>query len=172
MYYITATEYVGPNQDQANYIDADTIEISTEPARTNMSNEIEIDGWCGTTNDFAVYAHGEYNTLDEARDAIKDIFGDVRDHYVGFDYFESDDENVIEVYKPGQYQPMTDNETGDWLYESIHTDINADTSDEQMDKLVTIYESEANSEGYTLGNIEKLMEQYRLELKWEVEAEA
>lgn len=79
MYYLIENKYVGPNQRQDQYIDLDTIEISTSPAITNSSHEERIEGWCGTTNDWAVYAHGEYGTIEEARAAITDKFGDVRD---------------------------------------------------------------------------------------------
>jgi hypothetical protein len=34
-----------------------------------MSREIRTSGWLGTTNDWAKYAHGEFNTIEEAREA-------------------------------------------------------------------------------------------------------
>ena len=33
-------------------------DIHTSPAHTNMSHQPRLRGWCGTTNDVAVYAHG------------------------------------------------------------------------------------------------------------------
>jgi hypothetical protein len=68
---------------------------------------------CGTTNDWAVYAHGEYATIEEARAAITEKFGEVRDSDANGDSFESDDEDVVEAYKPGKYAPMSSQATAD-----------------------------------------------------------
>ena len=86
MYYVIETNYAGPNHDQ--HADADIIEISTAPAITNSSHEVRIEGWCGTTNDWAVYAHGEYASAEEARAAIAEKFGDVRDSDPNGERFE------------------------------------------------------------------------------------
>lgn len=37
---------------------ATSYHVSTEPPRTNMSREVSVHGWCGTTNDVAVYGEG------------------------------------------------------------------------------------------------------------------
>lgn len=130
MFYIIKHEYVGPNPDQNN--DADRIEISTSPAITNSSHEVRTEGWCGTTNNWAVYAHGEYDTIEETRAAIAEMFGDVRDRDENGYRFEPDDEDVVEIYKLGKFIPMTAEETGDWACEGIRTDIEADTTDERI----------------------------------------
>lgn len=172
MYYIIETNYVGPNQNQGKYVDVDTIEISTAPAITNGSHEERIDGWCGTTNDWAVYAHGEYATIEEARAAITEKFGEVRDSDANGD-FESDNENVVETYKPGEYAPMSSQATADWAYEDIQSDIEADTTDERIAELVAEYEAEANRNGYTLdSDLENFMQKRRQELRDKLENEA
>ncbi|EIZ8584089.1 hypothetical protein MQY53_001615 [Salmonella enterica subsp. enterica] len=171
MYYIIETKYVGPNQDQN--VDVDTIEISTSPAITNSSNEERTEGWCGTTNDWAVYAHGEYATIEEARAAITEHFGEVRDSDANGDSFKSDDEDVVETYKPGKYAPMSSQATADWAYEGIQSDIEAETTDKHIAELVAEYEAEANSNGYTLDSVLKnLMQERRQELRDELEDEA
>jgi len=169
MYYIMETKYVGPNQTQDQYIDVDKIEISTSPAITNMSHEERIEGWCGTTNDWAVYAHGEYATIEEARAAITEKFGEVRDSDASGDSFESDDEDVVETYKPGK-TPMSSQATADWAYEGIQSDIEAETTDERIAELVAEYEAEANSNGYTLDSdlLEDFMRERRQELRDEL----
>lgn len=173
MYYVIETKYVGPNQTQDNYVDADKIEISTTPAITNSSREERTEGWCGTTNDWAVYAHGEYATIEEARAAIATKFGEVRDSDPNGDSFESDDEDVIETYKPGKYTPMSSQATADWAYDGIQSDIEADTTDERIAELVAEYEAEANSNGYTLdSDLESLMQERRQELRDELEDDA
>lgn len=171
MYYIIETKYVGPNQTQDQYVDVDKIEISTTPAIGNSSHEVRTEGWCGTTNDWAVYAHGEYATIDEARDAITEQFGEVRDCDANGYFFKSDDENVVETYKPGKYDPMSSQATADWAYEGIQSDIEADTTDERIAELVAEYEAWANGNGYTLdSDLEGFMRERRQELRDELGA--
>lgn len=82
---------------ETNFVDTqkgDRVEIRTTPARTNFSHEERIIGFCGATNNRAVYAHGEFATLEAARAAIASLF-DVRDDD---DEDENDDEEAIETY--------------------------------------------------------------------------
>jgi hypothetical protein len=173
MYYVIETNYVGPNQTQDQYVDVDKIEISTSPAITNSSHEERNEGWCGTINDWAVYAHGEYAAIEQARAAITEKFGEVRDSDANGDSFESYDEDVVETYKLGKYAPMSSQSTADWAYEGIQSDIEADTSDERIAELVAEYEAEANSNGDTLdSDLEDFMQERRQELRDELEDEA
>lgn len=173
MYYVIETNYVGPNRTQEEYVDVDTIDISTSPAMTNLSHVERNEGWCGTTNGWSVYAHGEYATIDAARAAIAEEFGDVRNTDPDGDSFESDDEAVVETYKVGKYAPMGREATADWAYEGIQSDIEADTTDERIDELVAEYEAEANSIGYALdSDLKNFMQERRQELRDELEDEA
>ena len=104
MLFLIENKYVGPKKDDS-YNDLDTIEISTTPALTNLTDEPRIQGWCGTTLGWDLNAHGQYFTLEEARAAIKDIFGEVRSTDTQGNPFVSDDDSVIEVYKPGCLTP-------------------------------------------------------------------
>lgn len=171
MYYIIETNYAGPNQTQDKYVDANKIEISTSPAITNSSSYEECtDGWCGTTNDWAVYAHGEYATIEEARAAITEIFGEVRDSNANGDSFKSYDEDVVETFKPGKYEPMSRSATADWAYGGILSDIDADTTDERIAELVAEYEAEANNNGCTLdSDLVDFMQERRQERRDELE---
>lgn len=151
MYYVIEINYAGPDQDQDQYIDVDVINISTSPATTNSSNEVRTDGWCGTTNDWATYAHGEYTTLDEARAYIKKKFGELRDCDANGDKFEYlDDEDVVETYKIGKYEPLGTQATVAWAYERMYNDIKADTSDFEIMMLSVKYKREAKFEGFDL----------------------
>lgn len=168
-FYIIETNYTGPNRDQ--HADASKIEISASPAISNRSHEVCIDGWCGTTNDMAVYAYGEYDTIEEARAALTKEFGEVRDSDVYGDRFESDDEDVVETYKPGKYTPMG-SQTAEALAHEIQSDIEADTTDDRIAELVAECEADANHEGYTLDSVEGLireMQARRDELRDEME---
>ena len=172
MYYIIETRYVGPNRTQDRYVDADTIEIRTSPAITNSSHEERIEGWCGTTNDWAIFAHGEYESFDSARAAITEKFGYVRECDPSGDDFESDNDAVVETYKPGRYAPMSREATEAWAYPGMEADIAADTTDERIADLVAEYEAEANINGCTLAdNLEESMQDYRQELRDEIEAD-
>ncbi|MFR9719891.1 hypothetical protein ACL00X_11095 [Aeromonas diversa] len=173
MFYIIESKYVGPNPYETQNVDADVIEISTTPAMTNSSHEERLHGWCGTTNDTAIYAHGEYATLEEACAAVIDIFGDVRVHDANGDTFEPSGDDVVKAYKAGKYIPMSSEDTADWCYEGIKADITAETTDEQIAKLVAEYEAEANSNGYTLdSDLDGFMQERRQELRDELDDEA
>lgn len=170
MYYIVETSYVGPNRSQSDCVDLDKIEIRTSPTTGNMSREECTEGWCGTTNDWAVYAHGEYATIEEARAAIAEKFGEVRDSDAEGCPFEADDKDVVETYRPGKYAPMSSQATADWAHEIIRSEIRADTTDERIRELVEDCESEANSIGYTLhSDLESLMRRHRQDLRDELE---
>jgi len=164
MYYVIETDYVGPGQDTDQYIDAGQICISTVPARTNRSGESRTEGWCGTDNGWAVYAHGQYATVDEARDAIANIFGDVRPlEYVA----AGSDDGVIEAYKPGKYVPYGPDATAVWAQDVIIEDIGPDTSDERIKELVTDYVSYGRDEGVMLDQrcLRHLMIERRAEMR-------
>jgi hypothetical protein len=170
MFYVIENKYTGPNQDQDQYADVDTIVISTTPAVTNSSNEERTDGWCGTTNDWAVYAHGEYETIEAARAAIAEQFGDVRDRDANWDEFESMDDDVVEVFKPGKYEPMCKEAVADWSYETAKEEITAETTDEEIAGMVDEYESEANSNGSSCAeHIEDVLIEFRDNLREEMD---
>lgn len=169
MYYIIETKYAGPNQTQDQYVDRDCIEISTSPAISNGSHEECADGWCGTTDGWAVYAHGKYDTIEEARAAITTKFGEVRDSDPNGDSFESDDEDAVETYKPGKYAPLSSEATADWAYDGVQSDIAPDTTDERIAELVAEYEAEARRNGYTLDSyLEDFMQEQRQNLRDEL----
>lgn len=138
MYYVIETKYVGPNQDR--YIDADRIEISHIPAIDNFTKEPIIEGWCGETDGWSVYAHGEYSTVESAREYIDQKFGETREY----------DSHIVATYKPGRYEPLGAEGTRDWIREGVEFDIHKDITEGDIDALVEEYETSANEEGYTL----------------------
>lgn len=149
MFYIVKTTWVGPAD---NHFDADTIEIRTEPARTNQSNEIKLHGWCGTTNDWSVYALGEYETIEAARAAITAEFGEVRKGDDGESFG-----SAVETYKEGKYKPLSESDTSEWLHAAIKEDVTADMNDAAITTLAERYETDANNEGFTLYGAEDLI---------------
>lgn len=170
MYYVIETKYVGPNQYDTQFVDADNVTISKVPAKANMSGEPRTEGWCGTTNDWSVHAHGAYETLEAAQAAVAEKFGETRIQELGeYDEYE----NIVEKYKLGEYEPMSSEETADWAYEGIQSDITAGTTDERIDELVDEYELEANRKGYTLdSDLGDFMRDRRQALRDEMEDES
>lgn len=147
MYYIIETNYVGPNHDQ--HMDDDDIRISTVPARGNSTGEVITEGWCGTTNDRAVYAHGGHESVDAAKAAIAKKFGYVRyEDANGDDFLTHHYGDIVAVCKPGKYEQMSRQGTADWAHESIQSDITAETTDEKLAELLEDYAWEANDQGY------------------------
>jgi len=158
MFYVIAIEYEGPNSEDDRFIDADRICIRSEPARTNMSGEVRVDGWCGTTNDWSITAYGEYETIDEAERAVTDIFGETRD----FTSDEARQWNAICVYARGAFRPLNKTDAFDYFYAAMEGDVTTTTSDEEIDVLAREYESLANDDGYTLdGNGSEIIEEFR-----------
>jgi hypothetical protein len=135
-YYIVETEYEGPNTN--DHIDDHTYAIQTEPARGNMDHQPVLDGWAGTTNDWAVRAHGAYDTLDEAREALFALIPEHREDDVRHEH-----DCVVEQYRPGSLVPWRPEGTGDWAAEGFDADITADTTDEEIEDLCAQYESDA-----------------------------
>lgn len=121
------------------------IELRGAPARTNCSHQPKTDGWCGTTNNVATYAHGEYPSIEEARSVVKKTFGDTRAVEV-----DLDDDDVIEAYKLGLYESLGSSESVDYLYDRICNDVSCDTSDEEISSRLYEYETSSNKIGLTI----------------------
>jgi len=142
-YYVISSEYVGPNlSDRCN---SHTYQITTEPGHTNMSHEVRVDGWLGTSNDWAAYAHGEYGSMEAARAAVIEMLGEDRRLIDNDEY----DESVVETYAANKYVEWDADNSVTWCYESRH-EITADTTDERIDEIVAECEQYANDEGNTL----------------------
>ena len=139
-YYVIETNYVGPN----DLYDPDTIGIYTRPAYGNMSQQPVVDGWAGTTNDWATYAHGEFGTLEDARAKVEEMYPDRRE----VDVLQQD-EDCVELWKLGKYAIMTREDTADWLYEAMCA-LTGKESDEELKEIIENAESNVNDEGCTL----------------------
>ncbi len=114
----------------------------------------------------------KYDTIEEARDAITAEFGEVRSTDANGDSFESDDESVVETYKPGKYAPMSSHTAEEWAYE-IQSNVNGETTDADIAVLLAEFEAVANLEGYTLDSgLEDIIRERRDELRDEMEDDA
>jgi len=157
-YYVVEYQYIGHEEGKD-----DLIHIQTTPAR-DLDGNVCTDGWCETWGDWAVYAHGEYVILNDARAAVREKFGDVRE--VDGSYGPA----VIETYKVGLHEPLNSYESYEYCLGYIQADVNRDTTDERIDELVAEYEIEANWNGYTLDadGLAEMIRDYRDELRDEL----
>ena len=157
-YYVVEYRYIGHEEGKD-----DLIHIQTTSARDSDGN-VCTDGWCKTWGDWAVYAHGEYVILNDARAAVREKFGDVREDYGSYRL------DVIETYKVGLHEPLNSYESYEYCLDHIQADVNHDTTDERIDELVTEYEIIANGDGYTLDEdgLAGMIRDYRDELRDEL----
>ena len=121
-YYIEEIYYCGPDGNTDKYIDFDRFEITTEPTRTNLSNEIRLNDWLGMSGDVSRYAHGVYDSLAAAEYAIQNLLGDE----YRCDEEPSDAPDVLAVYRAGRLPPVSDEALGIWLQD---VDVPADADD-------------------------------------------
>ena len=139
-YYIIEINYIGPNP----LCDVDTIGIYKTPAYGNMDKQPVIDGWAGTSNDWATYGRGEFGTIDEARAKIAELYPERRE----IDEYDDYENVIVELYKPGKYAEMSKEGTSDWLAMDLR--LTGDETDEQLQEIIEIAESNANDNGCTL----------------------
>jgi hypothetical protein len=154
-YYVVQVEYVGPNQGDSRWIDYDRWEISTEPELTNMGRQPREQGWCGTTNDVARYAHGAYETLEAARAAIADKAGKTR-----IDEGEPQDLHVVEVHRVGALSPMSVEASSMWVCGNCG--VTATTTDDEIEAIVAECARDCAREGARLDEeaaVEALLEE-------------
>lgn len=168
MYYLVSSEYVGANESDSsgNIIgDSETITITTTSPITNMSGEVLTHGWLGTTNDWASYAKGEYDSLELALAELKEL---------GFTY-QVDTDDVTDGDVSVWQRPEAALEkwsAGDWLgnamsNEEICTEykISANTSDDQLVKISDKIDKDAENDGIKLFGSMDLLVEIRAELK-------
>lgn len=152
MYYLIEHRYVGSWKDDL-IADADAITIRTIPAEKDGQPCTE--GACDASEDWEKTAHGEYDSLEAAREAMARIFGKVRDQDEAGQPFEHHGEGIVAVYHPGEFKPMSSSEANHYLLDQANYVIDKDTTDEEIAELVKEYEQEANQDGLTLGDFAK-----------------
>ena len=139
-YYIEEIRYSGPDGRTDKYIDFDRFEVTTQPTRTNMTREICLDGYLGTSNDVSRYAHGVYDSLAAAEYAVQNLLGAA----CRCDDEPSDDRGVLAVYRPGCLPPVPDEALGIWLQD---VDVPADADDAALRRQAKDLASELEDTG-------------------------
>jgi hypothetical protein len=167
-FYVLDHKYVGPNENP----NPSEILISTEPAYTNQSHELILDGWAGTTNDWSTTAYGEYPSLAAAKEAVFKVFGETRLVDNDGEDIDSPGTHIVLVMKPGKYDGMTMDEIEDWIYEFKEVNVNVDTTAAEFDQFASECEAHANELGSTMaGAAQEIFTQYQIELREEMSSE-
>lgn len=175
-YYVSSNSYVGPDEGR----DDDVVVISTRPCRTNSSHEERIEGWCGTTNNMSLTAHGVFESLAAAKTYAEDeiLDGDFREIYAGGEPEDADfffDPDVVAAYRIGDAPTMTPSESVDWMLGFGDTDITKDTTDDQIVEMARSWSEESVEHGGAKLDIDAVVlaaREYRDELGNEDEDEA
>lgn len=166
-FFLIESEYTGPNQrdSHGNWIgDSRVMTITTTPGTTNLSHEERTDGWLGTTNDNSVTAHGEFDTIEEARAAA---------HEMGFteqsDVEYPDDDELEFWITPEAAKSQWD--AGDW-FDGLGRNgtcteygITAETTDDELEEAVDTAENEDCASDVVLHGTLKLFTELRDELR-------
>lgn len=173
--YIVSYEYVGPvsNNDDPP---CEVYEIRTEPEHYNGGNRgICTEGWCGTTGDVAVRAHGEFDSYEEAEKALQAILDDLPEGYRELEIDDHDEFSGIERrVSVGDCEPYGYESTCDYLLNGCaEWDISAFTTNEQINSLVEETCTFARTEGIELDEnaCEKVFMDLREELQNDVKDE-
>ena len=158
IYYVIESEYVGPNTQ--GRIDSHLVTITTDAPRTNLSHEVRLDGWIGTTNDTSRHAHGAYTSEDDAREAVAELFGPCRESD------EIDDPDTVALFRIGGLEPWGSEASVSWCWTSRDL-ITASTTDEEIYDEVGSCAEAAAADGVALAGeaVEEMLREYRDELR-------
>jgi len=150
-YYIKESIFLG---DTTHVADLDTIEIIfSQEDQDSLDNLKDAFENC-TFDDYKYKIYGYFDTLEEAREKIFDIFGDVRTEEEQ-NVFQFEDPEAVETFKHAGLIEMSDSESGDFVYECIsasimYNELSATSTDEKLFLLEKEYEEEARDAGYTI----------------------
>lgn len=154
MFYLILRRYVGAD---SRATDSGYIIITDSPATTNGSGEPKLSGWCGTTNDFSVTAHGQFNTLVAARRAAVSLGNGIRPVDV-----DCGVAGAIETYRVGGLIPLCREQSADWIYPIITVGITPDSTDADLASLLDHLHYCATFEGYILhDSVAEMLADYR-----------
>lgn len=170
MYYVFESRYTGPNRDTQEFVDADKIEIWHFPQVNSIVPGPCPGGLKTSDGDWSITDHGGYPNIETARAVIHTKFGVVRDRDRYGAPFKPAHTNVIEVYRPGEYTPVTTDDTVYFLTggDGVQSYITADFTDEEISELVEEVEEDAKNDHHILlakGVIERLIKDYRQALR-------
>ena len=167
MFYVIEKEFVGPvdfNTGYKNIVNGHYFEVRDEPGRKNMSGETAVGSrtepvWLGTTNDWAAYARGSYDTEDAAI-ANACALAEAAGH--GHRFSDTGEPGALDGY-PRAY--VGDDEwanvvdAGEWLAEigDDELGIHADMSEDEIDAAIVVINDIAHDDGVRLWGTESFI---------------
>ena len=116
-YYIVEFTYSGPNRNDAKHVDFNRFEITTTPPK-NATGAICWEGWLGMSNNVTRFALGRYDSLTVAEYRLQN--GPLLHQRFRRDPEEELPPDVLAVYRPGRFPPMSDEALDQWLECSVH----------------------------------------------------
>lgn len=173
MFYPVHNSNVGPNHTEPESIG--NVEIYNVPQKTNSSRQEKTEGWLGTTDDCCKYAMGEFDTIEQAREAIAKEGWTVsvdEDDIDNFNYYA--EEGLVEVWTKieATYEYV---DAGIWWDGLCPEEIFSNTTDEEIEELAEVAEEQALKEkvgegtGVVVEGIEDYMKEHRDRLKEELD---
>jgi len=125
-YYVREVRYEGADVADDRWADYDFIEIVTQPVTGLKTGEPVLEGWAGSIytrmnggGEVGQYAHGEYDSIEQAREAILVKFGAVRNKEPNGQPFAPTfgqwQESAVEIYRPGRYKVLGSDQTHEFL---------------------------------------------------------
>lgn len=152
-FFVVEMSYIDYDNLTDENIDAGRVFITTIPTKKLFSSHYVVDGPCGENREWSVYAHGVYQTLEEAREAVYKItFGKFRPAGSDHSRYEKRVKGIVEAYKFGEFEPLTISSSIAWLGDRLYRDVNSYTSVAEVRELMRRYEKEANEEGKELSH--------------------
>lgn len=157
MFYIVKEQYYGSDERLAKAKDACVIEIRTEPVLSGLNRSPCLDGWCGGAEDRSTIAYGEYDSLNSARAALKQLFGiDANSATAKVDLGGGRGKHVVEAYGPGTLEPLPAHLISGRLSSTSQREIKAalargaTITNARLDEILDDHQAKSASEGYSL----------------------
>jgi hypothetical protein len=142
MYYVIERKHVD-TEAEANAFQR-LFCIATQPARERETGNTRIEGSLGTTQSgVAEYAHGEFETIEDARNVISDITGgDYQAIGPLEEGLDTSAVSIVETYRFGTLPALSDHITRDMTRDLAQTDVFPTTSDGEIEELADDYVEE------------------------------
>ena len=169
-FYVVEHEYIGSNfssaSDAEEILNNETWDILSEPPRTNLSKEIRTNGWLGSNNDWSSKAHGEFETIDEARNYVESRLG-----FLTLLEDGGDEDDLVESYRANKETFAVDVESWWQSCGAYEFGVTAETSDEEIRDIakseLASARDELNYQGvaYFVGSLEDVIREIRNNLR-------
>ncbi len=144
-YYIVEFTYSGPNPNDAEHVDFNRFEITTTPPK-HATGVICWEGWLGMSNNVTRFALGQYDSRAAAEYRLQT--GPLLHQRFRRDPKENLPPDVLAVYRPGRFPPMSDEALDQWLECTVH--ITADDGDMGLVRQAGALRYELEEDGYSV----------------------